>query len=252
MVAQVSSLVTRMQALELEPAPPMLFDHILDATSGPRKEKKNWKSWFGWTGSFVQPRFVMGLITVAAMILILVYASGFTPSKLKKTDLSPVSAFRAANRQVHLTYARSVKYVNDLRVVYEIQSRLQPSNEPSPETSPMPEEQQPKSSNPQEKSQTTPKPGHSQARTVAMLATYVNHGWAHVQRVHAARGLFDVDERNEQERPMNCAVHSDQPATGYCRNCGKPMCPQCTREVQGALYCEPCLGNLLVGSQNAA
>ncbi|MGA8038257.1 MAG: B-box zinc finger protein [Candidatus Acidiferrales bacterium] len=50
---------------------------------------------------------------------------------------------------------------------------------------------------------------------------------------------------------MNCAVHSDQPATGYCRNCGKPMCPQCTREVQGALYCEPCLGNLLVGSQNA-
>ncbi|MGC1383252.1 MAG: anti-sigma factor [Candidatus Acidiferrales bacterium] len=178
MVAQVSSLVTRMHALELEPAPPMLFDHILDATSGPRKEKKNWKSWFGWTGSFVQPRFVMGLITVAAMILILVYASGFTPSKLKKTDLSPVSAFRAANRQVHLTYARSVKYVNDLRVVYEIQSRLQPSNEPSPETSPMPEEQQPKSSNPQEKSQTTPKPGHSQARTVAMLATYVNHGWA--------------------------------------------------------------------------
>jgi TM2 domain-containing membrane protein YozV len=46
---------------------------------------------------------------------------------------------------------------------------------------------------------------------------------------------------------MNCAVHSDQPATGYCRNCGKPMCPQCTREVQGALYCEPCLGGLVAG-----
>ena len=42
---------------------------------------------------------------------------------------------------------------------------------------------------------------------------------------------------------MNCAVHSDQPATGFCRNCGKPMCPACTREVNGALYCEPCLGN---------
>jgi TM2 domain-containing membrane protein YozV len=48
---------------------------------------------------------------------------------------------------------------------------------------------------------------------------------------------------------MNCAVHSDQPATGYCRNCGKPMCPQCTREVQGALYCEPCLGNLVAVTQ---
>ncbi len=48
---------------------------------------------------------------------------------------------------------------------------------------------------------------------------------------------------------MNCAVHSDQPATGFCRNCGKPMCPACTREVNGALYCEPCLGNLVSVTQ---
>jgi TM2 domain-containing membrane protein YozV len=48
---------------------------------------------------------------------------------------------------------------------------------------------------------------------------------------------------------MNCAVHSDQPATGFCRNCGKPMCPACTREVNGALYCEPCLGNLVAVTQ---
>src|SRR5271154_6829876 len=40
---------------------------------------------------------------------------------------------------------------------------------------------------------------------------------------------------------MNCAVHSNVEATGYCRNCGKAMCPECTRDVGGALYCEPCL-----------
>jgi hypothetical protein len=40
---------------------------------------------------------------------------------------------------------------------------------------------------------------------------------------------------------MNCAVHQDVNATGYCRNCGKPMCGQCMREVRGALYCEDCL-----------
>lgn len=44
---------------------------------------------------------------------------------------------------------------------------------------------------------------------------------------------------------MNCAVHADQQATGYCRNCGKPMCPQCTREVRSALYCEDCLSKFL-------
>jgi TM2 domain-containing membrane protein YozV len=44
---------------------------------------------------------------------------------------------------------------------------------------------------------------------------------------------------------MNCAVHTDVQATGYCRNCGKALCPQCTREVRGALYCEDCLAGLL-------
>jgi len=40
---------------------------------------------------------------------------------------------------------------------------------------------------------------------------------------------------------MKCAVHTDVDATGYCRNCGKPMCSACTRSVRGLLYCEDCL-----------
>ncbi|MFZ0738017.1 MAG: B-box zinc finger protein [Candidatus Acidiferrales bacterium] len=50
---------------------------------------------------------------------------------------------------------------------------------------------------------------------------------------------------------MKCAVHSEVDATGFCRNCGKPLCPQCTRDVRGALYCEDCLVNALSG-QTAA
>ncbi|HYL68653.1 MAG TPA: DUF5668 domain-containing protein [Candidatus Limnocylindria bacterium] len=40
---------------------------------------------------------------------------------------------------------------------------------------------------------------------------------------------------------MKCAAHPEVEATGYCRNCGKAMCADCTRNVHGALYCEDCL-----------
>lgn len=51
---------------------------------------------------------------------------------------------------------------------------------------------------------------------------------------------------------MKCAVHTDVDATGYCRNCGKPLCPQCAREVRGALYCEQCLANMMAPQGPAA
>jgi TM2 domain-containing membrane protein YozV len=50
---------------------------------------------------------------------------------------------------------------------------------------------------------------------------------------------------------MNCAVHQDVTATGYCRNCGKPMCAQCTHEVRGALYCEDCLAQKVAPTAGA-
>ena len=40
---------------------------------------------------------------------------------------------------------------------------------------------------------------------------------------------------------MNCAVHPDVQATGYCSNCGKAICAACARPVRDTLYCEDCL-----------
>jgi hypothetical protein len=44
---------------------------------------------------------------------------------------------------------------------------------------------------------------------------------------------------------MKCAVHPDVEASGYCRNCGKPMCTVCVRPVRDVLYCEECLANVV-------
>ncbi|HYT21819.1 MAG TPA: DUF5668 domain-containing protein [Candidatus Polarisedimenticolia bacterium] len=44
---------------------------------------------------------------------------------------------------------------------------------------------------------------------------------------------------------MNCAVHADLDAVGYCRNCGKAMCSTCVRPVRDVLYCEDCLAGIV-------
>ncbi len=51
---------------------------------------------------------------------------------------------------------------------------------------------------------------------------------------------------------MNCANHPDIAAAAYCRTCGKPLCPNCTRDVRGVIYCENCLADRLQGVQPPA
>jgi len=47
---------------------------------------------------------------------------------------------------------------------------------------------------------------------------------------------------------MNCANHPDVAAVAYCRTCGKPMCANCMRSVNGVIYCESCLAARIEGS----
>jgi anti-sigma factor RsiW len=170
LLRQVGGLVAQMRAVELLPVPALLDRKILDATLGSRTPREGWKRMFAWAPILWSPRFAMGAVTVVAVFAIVLHTAGVTPGKFKRADLSPVSMARSANRQVHLVYARSAKFVNDLRVVYEIQSALQRSPEPPPSANPEP---QPKSespsSSPDQKSQESPRP-RSQMRSAPMLA----------------------------------------------------------------------------------
>ena len=51
---------------------------------------------------------------------------------------------------------------------------------------------------------------------------------------------------------MNCATHNEIAAVAFCRTCGKPLCANCTRDVRGVVYCEPCLAARLEGTNPAA
>jgi len=129
LLASVSHLLSDLHSLETLEPPAHLVYNILDKTLGPREAAKGWRGAFNWLGGLFSLRFAYGAVSVAATLAILLTASGFSFRKPKLADLSPVNLYRTADRQAHLVYARSTKFVSDLRVVYEIQSRLSKDNE---------------------------------------------------------------------------------------------------------------------------
>ena len=129
LVASVSHLVSGMHSIEQLEAPPRLVYAILDKTLGPRETVTGWRAVLAWTRGMASMRFAYGALSVAATFVILVTSSGFNWRKPKLADLQPATIYRNADRQAHLVYARGTKFVNDLRVVSEIQSRLREGNE---------------------------------------------------------------------------------------------------------------------------
>jgi hypothetical protein len=74
-------------------------------------------------------RLAYGALSVAATLIIFVTASGFNWRHPKLADLRPATIYYRANRTAHSAYGSSVKFVNNLRVVNEIQSRVREEND---------------------------------------------------------------------------------------------------------------------------
>jgi anti-sigma factor RsiW len=136
LVAAVARTLGSLYALESVEPPPQLENAILTATLGAPSYLRR------WLRSLQSPRFVYGLVSAAATIIVILTASGFSFRKPKLADLAPATIYRKTNSQAHLVYAHTVKFVSDLRVVYEIQTRLN-ENDQNPATR---EQSAPKSS----------------------------------------------------------------------------------------------------------
>lgn len=141
LVARVASMVVELRGLEMVEEPPQLVNAILDKTLGPRREtQRRWRGAFGSLGWLLQPKLAYGAASVAVTLAVVLTSLGFNWRKPKLADLHPVNLYRAADRQAHLIYARGAKFIGDLRVVYEIQSRLRPEAEvAAPEGRPAPD-----------------------------------------------------------------------------------------------------------------
>ena len=146
LVSGVMHAMASLRALPELEEPPRLVYNVLDATLGPRETVSGWAAFVAWARSLASPRFAYGAISMAATFLMIVTVSGsINWKKPKLADLAPSNVYRNTNRKVNQAYARGTKFVSDLRVVYEIQSRLKqdsdlPTNRENtvPESNPTP------------------------------------------------------------------------------------------------------------------
>jgi hypothetical protein len=172
LLARVGGIVLELHQLPFVDEPPFLASRILARTRGMPVGERARKRWFRWSPAIGQTRFVVGFMTVAATVLIVYHAvNAGAPGKLQ---FSPASLYHGLNRRAHLTYAHGVKFVNDLRVVYEIQSRLSSPPEPVSQPAPRPEERRPDSDAPPQ-SETAPPTGRRALHRYTVLAVLMFH-----------------------------------------------------------------------------
>ena len=107
--------------------PPELINRILfEVNSGASRQVTKpslWRRWFGqWLEPVFKPRFAMGMaMTVLSFGMMLRFTN---VRQLTPADLDPVKVWVSAEDHVTRWWDRGVKYYQNLRVVFDIQSRL--------------------------------------------------------------------------------------------------------------------------------
>ena len=122
-----------LHALEEVEPPPMLVHNILAATTGQvhdvaaaRAASESWMEKLRrWTqpafGAVLQPRFAMSFGMAFFSVTLMLHVSGVKASDFRHVDLRPSEI----SKTIAETQGRLVKYYDNIRVVYEIESRLQ-------------------------------------------------------------------------------------------------------------------------------
>jgi hypothetical protein len=113
------------RAADVEPPPQLITKILFDAPwtrKAPVKGTGLWGKLSKLVAPMVQPRFAMGM---AMTILSFSILSRFVPmQQLKAADLRPAEVWASLDDRAHRAWARSVKYYENLKVVYQIQTLL--------------------------------------------------------------------------------------------------------------------------------
>jgi hypothetical protein len=113
---------------EVEP-PPVLLTRILNETASGRHGSlgggRGIQSWMGKLMAVVwQPRLVMGMALTMVSFSMMAKCAGISPRQLRPGDMDPKKVWASLDDRAMRAWTRSVKFYEDIKFVYEIQSSL--------------------------------------------------------------------------------------------------------------------------------
>lgn len=180
MFAEARSGYRLLHALEEVEPPPMLVHNILAATTGRREAavarraaSEGWRDKLRrWTqptfGAVLQPRFTMSFGMAFFSLTLMLHVSGVKPSDIRHIDLRPSEI----SKTIAETQGRVMKYYENIRVVYEIESRLQQlKNATGQETNPAPAQQDERKQQKSEPDKSKDERNYSRERDAITLAS---------------------------------------------------------------------------------
>jgi hypothetical protein len=149
-------------APELEPAP-WLIRKIMLATVGERKPGLA-ERLLAFIRPALQPRFAYGIAMAVFSFSIIVNAAGINLRHMTLADLNPLTWPLRVDRAVHLYIARGEKFIGDLKVVVELESRLRQLRAHPEEEQETPKQEPPAGGSTNSAPQTLPALAKNQAR----------------------------------------------------------------------------------------
>lgn len=111
-------------AADVEPPPELMTRILFEAPWNKGKPKTSaWRKWFSSALSpILQPRFVMGMaMTILSLSMLFRVVS---PSALTSRDWRPSKMLTAIEDRANYAWGRTVKFYENLKFVYQIQSTL--------------------------------------------------------------------------------------------------------------------------------
>ena len=110
---------------ELEP-PPRLIEKVLQETIG-LHQSLSWREYLRelFRPVYASPRFATGACLAAISFSIVMNALGVNLGEVRWSQITPRNLVDGLNRTVNVAYDNSMRRLNDLKILYQLQSKIE-------------------------------------------------------------------------------------------------------------------------------